>query len=50
MYNKFKPKYDEAIKSLEICKLMRQANENVEEWVGRITVVAKECNYKETDR
>ena len=29
---------------------MGQANENVVEWMGRIRVVALECNYKETDR
>ena len=31
-------------------KLIRQANENTEEWMGRIRVAAKECNYKEVDR
>ena len=48
--NNFKPWYNETIKSEEIHKSMRQANENVEEWLDRISIVATECNYKEIDR
>ena len=44
--NKFKPQYNETIKS-KMCKLLRQTNENTEEWMGRIRVAATECNYKE---
>ena len=29
---------------------MRQTNQHVEEWMGRIRVAAIECNYKEIDR
>ena len=29
---------------------MRKANENVEEWMGKIRAAAIECNYKETYR
>ena len=37
---KFKPQHIETIKSLEFHKLIRQANENVDEWMGRIRVTA----------
>ena len=47
--SKFKPQYNDTIKSLQLCKLMRQANENTEEWMGRIRVVATELDYKELD-
>ena len=46
----FKPQYNETIRSLKFCKLRRQANENVEEWMGRIRVEPLECNYKDIDR
>ena len=29
---------------------MRQANKNMEEWMGRIRVVVIECNYNEMHR
>ena len=48
--NKFKPQYNETIKSLQFHKLMRQANESTEKWIGRIRVAAIKCNYKELDR
>ena len=38
--SKFKPQY----------MLLKQANENTEEWMGRIRDGAMECNYKELDR
>ena len=31
---KFKPQYYETIKSLQFCKVMMQANESTEEWMG----------------
>ena len=48
--NKFKLKYNETIKSLQFYKLLREANENTEELMGKIRVVAIECNYKELDK
>ena len=48
--NKFKPQYNETIKSLHFCKLGRRMNENAEEWLGRLRLAAVECNYKEIDR
>ena len=47
---KFKPQYNETIKSLQFRKLYWLDNENVEEWIGRLCVVAVECNYREVDR
>ena len=46
---KFRPKYNETIKSLQFRKLCRSEGENAEEWMGRLHVAAAECNYKEID-
>ena len=35
---------------LKFCTLVRQHNENVEEWTGRLRIAAIECNYIERDR
>ena len=47
---KFKAQYNETIKSLKFRKLYQLDNENVEEWMGRLHVLAVECNYREVDR
>ena len=47
---KFNPQYNETIKSLQFRKLFQFDNENVEEWMGRLHVVAVECSYRELDR
>ena len=47
---KFKPQYNETIKSLQFRKLYRYDNENEEEWMGRLHVAAVECNYQEVNR
>ena len=47
---KFKPQYNETIKSLQFRKLYRLDNENVDEWMGRLCVAAVECNYRELHR
>ena len=47
--NKFKPQYNETIKSLEFRKLYQCDDKNVEEWMGRLHVVAVECNYQEVE-
>ena len=48
--NKFKPQYNETIKSLQFRKLYQFENESVEEWMQRLHMVAVECNYQEVDR
>ena len=50
LINKFKPQYNGTIKSLQFCKLVRQVNENSEEWMGRLWLTVVECSYKEKDR
>ena len=46
---KFRPQYNETIKSLQFRQLCRHEGENAEEWMGRLQVAAAECNYKEID-
>ena len=48
--NKFKPQYNEIIKSHQYRRLYRYEDENVQKWLGRIWVAAVECNYQEVDR
>ena len=48
--NKFKLQYNERIKSLQFRKQNWHDEENVEEWMGRLSLVAVECNYQEVDR
>ena len=36
--------------SLQFRKLYQHDKENVEEWMGRLCIVAVECNYQEVDR
>ena len=47
---KFKPQYNETIKSLQFHKLARQPYENAEECIGRPRLTVIECNYTEIDR
>ena len=47
---KFKPQFNETIKSLQFRKLYRIEGESAEEWMGRLWIAAVECNYKEVDR
>ena len=47
---KFKPQFNETIKSLQFRKLYRFEGESTEEWMGRLRIVVAECNYKEIDR
>ena len=47
---KFKWEYNETIKSLKFCNLVRQHNESKEEWMGRFRTAAMECNYRDVDR
>ena len=48
--NKFKPQYNKTIKSLQFRKLCWLESENLEECMGRLHVVAVECNYREVAR
>ena len=50
LVTKFKPQYNETIKSLQFKKLYRLDVENVDEWKGRLHVAAAECNYRVLDR
>ena len=47
---KFKPQFNETIKSPQFRKLYRFEGESTEEWMGRLRIAAAECNYKEIDR
>ena len=47
---KFKPQYNEKIKSLQFRKLYRYDEEYVEEWMGRLHIAAVQCNYQQVDR
>ena len=47
---KFKPQFNETIKSLQFRKLYRLEGESAEEWMGGLRIAAVECNYKEVDR
>ena len=47
---KFKPQFNETIKSLQFRKLYRFEDESTEEWMGRLRIAAAECSYKEIDR
>ena len=46
---KFRPQYNETIKTLQFRQLCRHEGENAEEWMGRLQVAVAECNYKEID-
>ena len=48
--SKFRPQFNEMIKSLQFRKLCRRDNESAEEWMGRLRIAAAECNYQELDR
>ena len=48
--NRFKPWYNEMIKSLQFHKLVRQQNESPEEWMGTVKISGTECNYNDLDR
>ena len=47
---KFKPQFNETIKSLQFWKLHRFKCKSTEEWMGRLGIAVVECNYKEVDR
>ena len=46
---KFRPQFNETIKSLQFRKLCRLKGKSAEEWMGRLHVAAVECNYRDID-
>ena len=48
--SKFRPQFNQTIKSLQFTKLCRNDGENAEEWMRRLRLMAVECNYQELDR
>ena len=46
---KFRSQYNETIKSLQFIKFCGSEGENAEVWMGRLCIVAAECNFKEID-
>ena len=48
--SKFRPQFNKTVKSLQFRKLCRSDNENTKEWMGRLRIMAAECNYQELDR
>ena len=48
--SKFRPQYNQTIKSLQFRQLHRIEGEGVDEWMGRLCMAAMECGYKEIDR
>ena len=49
LISKFRPQFNEMIKSLQFRKLCR-SDESTEKWMGRLRIAAAECNYQELDR
>ena len=47
---KFRPQYNQTIKSLQFRQLHRVEGKGVDEWMERLHVVALECGYREIDR
>ena len=47
---KFRPQFNETIKSLQFRKLCRFEGKSAEEWMGRWCVAAAECSYREIDQ
>ena len=45
--SKFRPQFNETIKSLQFRKLCRSDNESLQEWMGRLQIVAAESSYQE---
>ena len=48
--SKFRPQFNEMIKSLQFRKLCRSDNKSAEEWMERLQIMAAKCNYQELDR
>ena len=48
--DKFKLQHNETILLLKCCKLVKEENENAEEWIGHIRHEVNECGCKEKYR
>ena len=46
---KFRPQFNETIKSLQFRKLYRFEGKSAEEWIGRLCMAVAECNYRDLD-
>ena len=46
---KFRPQFNETMKSFQFRKLYRFEGESAEEWMGRLHVAVVEWNYREID-
>ena len=46
---KFRPQYNQTIKLLQFRQLHGIEGEGVDEWIGRLSMAAVECDYKEID-
>ena len=44
---KFRPQYNQTIKSLQFRQLQRCEGESIDEWMGWLCLAAAECGYKE---
>ena len=47
---KFKPQFNETIKSLQFRKSYRFEGKSAEEWMGRLHMMMAECSYREVDQ
>ena len=47
---KFRPQYNQTIKSLQFRQLHRIEGKGVDEWMGRLCMVVAECGYRGIDR
>ena len=45
--SKVKHQCNETVKSIQYCKLNMHHSKNAEEWMKRLRIAAKECNYQE---
>ena len=46
----FKCQHNKTILSLQYCKLIKEQDENAEEWMGHLIIKVNEFGYKEKDR
>ena len=47
---KFRPQFNETMKSLQFRKLCRFKGKSAEEWMGRLGVAVAECSYREVNQ
>ena len=47
LIEKFKPQHNQTVLQSQYCKLIKEQNENAEEWMDHFRIKANECGYKE---